>query len=69
MKYVVATRNSHINDLKYRYYVANSLRNIPQGKYCQATFDKVLNPKPVDTRTGDQIVMDLIKKHGLKKKA
>lgn len=65
MKYVVASYESHIDDLKYRHYVANSLQNIPQGKWITASFNDVLNPKPIDNRSGDEIVLDMIKKHGL----
>lgn len=68
MKYVVASYESHIDDLKYRHYVANSLQANPQGKWITATFEEVLNPKPVDNRTGDEIVIDMIKKHGFKPK-
>lgn len=51
--------------MAYRFYVTNSLQNIPQSKYCTASFSEILKPKPKDTRTGDEIALDVMQKAGL----
>lgn len=49
----------------YRHYVANSLKYIPQDKYIQESLFDILNPKPVDDRPAEDIVMDVMQKAGL----
>lgn len=51
--------------MAYRFYIAESLRNIPQQKFMSKTLMDVLNQKPIDKRSGDEIALDVIKKAGL----
>lgn len=37
-----------------------------QGKTLTVTYDEYMNPKPIDTRTGDEIARDVINGLGLK---
>lgn len=66
MRYVEARYEQEYRDMAYRFYVTNSLQNIPQNKYCSVPFGEILNPKPRDDRSGDEIAMDIINKAGLK---
>lgn len=50
----------------YRIYVTRSLQLAPQSKCLTKTYTELLNPKPVDTRSGDDIVFDIMKRAGLK---
>lgn len=63
---MIAKINSDIRDWNYRHYVANSLRGINRNESYNLTLYEMLNPKPVDTRTGDEIAADIINKAGLK---
>lgn len=66
MRYVKARLEEEERTWTYRFYVANSLQNIPQGKHLQSTLhDIIYNPQPVDTRTGDEIAADIIFRAGL----
>lgn len=54
-------------------YVTDALRAISEstakyagGPYVQARYADVIKPKPKDTRTGNEIAADVIKKAGLK---
>lgn len=55
--------------MTYRFYVANSLQNIPQGKYTALTLYDVLYPveneDEEDERTGDEIAIDVMTRAGL----
>lgn len=51
--------------MAYRFYITNSLQNIPQNKYCTTSFSEIIKPKKVDQRSGDEIALDVIKKAGL----
>lgn len=35
------------------------------GSYIKAHYDDIINPKPQDTRTGEEIAEEIIKKCGL----
>lgn len=50
----------------YRFYVTKSLQIMPQNKYLSASYADLLNPKKMDTRSGDEIVADVVKRAGLK---
>ena len=58
--------NRDRRDWLYRHYVSNSLAMIPQNKYYKETLSDWLNPKPVDTRTAEDITNEVIKKTGIK---
>lgn len=57
----------------YKSYIAECLRMVSEntakfagGRYMSMSFDEMLRPKPKDTRTGDEIAAEVIKKAGLK---
>lgn len=56
----------------YRVYVTSTLKMIAEsvskyggGSYPMQTWAEIIEPKPVDTRTGNEIVADIISKAGL----
>lgn len=51
--------------MAYRYYIARSLQLIPQDKYVTMSLNELLNSKPADNRTGDEIVVDVMEQAGL----
>ena len=72
MRYVIARFNQHQRDLAYRIYVTDCLRIISEntskmggGSYITAKFADIINPKPVDNRTGEEIAADIIKRAGI----
>lgn len=72
MRYAIARYQSHQRDLAYRIYIADCLRIISEntakmggGSYITAKFYDIINPKPVDTRTGEEIAVDIIKRAGI----
>ena len=72
MRYAMARYQSQKRDLAYRIYVADCLRiisentaNMVDGSYITAKFADIINPKPVDNRTGEEIAADIIKRAGI----
>ena len=72
MRYAIARYQSQQRDLAYRIYVADCLRIISEntakmggGSYITAKFADILNHKPVDNRTGEEIAADIIKQAGI----
>ena len=72
MRYAMARFNQHQRDLAYRIYVTDCLRMVTentakmsQGAYTSARFYDIINPKPVEKRTGEEIAADIIKLAGL----
>ena len=72
MRYAIARFNQHRRDLAYRIYVSECLRMISEnaasgggGSYMAVKFEDVVNPKPVDNRTGEEIAADIIKRAGI----
>ncbi len=63
---MIAKYNSHVEDEKFRTYMASILYWNGQGKTLSITYDEYKHPKPVDNRTGDEIALDIINKLGLK---
>ena len=58
--------NSDINEWRYRHYVAESLRILPEGnKQLSHTLYEVLHPAPVDNRTAEEITEDVCEKAGI----
>lgn len=56
----------------YKTYLAECMRMVTEntakfagGRYMSISFGEMLHPKPIDTRTGDEIVADIIKGAGL----
>ncbi len=72
MRYAIARYNQHQRDLAYRIYVTDCLRmvtentaKISNGSYTVAKFSDIINPKPVENRTGEEIAADIIKRAGI----
>lgn len=54
-------------------YIANGIQMISEntarnagGRYLSLSYMEIIHPKPVDNRTGDEIVEDIIRRAGLK---
>ena len=63
-------------DTAYLVYVTDCLKliaentaNISRGQYMKSRYYDIIHPANVDTRTGDEIVEDIIKRAGLVVKA
>lgn len=65
MRYVEARINQESREEAYRIYVTRSLQLAPQHKYMQKSYGDLLEQKKVDTRTGDEIAEDIMKRAGL----
>ena len=72
MRYAMARYQSQQRDLAYRIYVADCLRIISEntakmggGSYITVKLADIINPKPVDNRTGEEIAADIIKRAGI----
>lgn len=72
MRYAMARYQSQQRDLAYRIYVTDCLRIISEnaakmfgGSYITAKFADIINPKPVDKRTGEEIAANIIKRAGI----
>lgn len=59
MRYVRAKCAQDDESLSYRVYVTEALRMQGQNKYPARSWLDIINPKPRDERSGDEIVMDL----------
>ena len=72
MRYAIARYQSQQRDLAYRIYIADCLRIISEntakmggGSYITVKLADIINPKPVDNRTGEEIAADIIKQAGI----
>ena len=65
MRYAEARFDEYQREQAYRSYVTKSLQLIPQNKFIDTSYSEILNPKPVDTRSGDEIALDVMQKAGL----
>ena len=72
MRYAMARYQSQQRDLAYRIYVSDCLRIISEntakrcvGSYITAKFSDIINQKPADNRTGEEIAADIIKRAGI----
>ena len=68
--------NQQAKDTAYRVYITDCLKliaentaNISRGQYMKSRYYDIIRPEKVDTRTGDEIVEDIIKRAGLVVKA
>ena len=68
MRYVEARIEQEQRDLMYRIYVTDALQAMPQDRYLVQRYADFAVEKNVqeDTRTGDEIAEEIIKKAGLK---
>ena len=72
MRYAMARYQSQQRDLAYRIYVSDCLRIISENAakmcgeaYMKAKLADIINPDPVDNRTGEEIAADIIKRAGI----
>ena len=56
----------------FRDYIANGIQMISENtarkagdRYLSVSYREIINPKPADNRTGDEIVEDIIRRAGL----
>ena len=70
--YCIARYKREQEEKAYRVYVTDALRltventaKFAGGNYIKARYIDIIEPKKVDTRTGDVIVADIIKRAGL----
>ena len=60
--------NQQANDTAYRVYVTDCLKLIAENSgniSLKLRYYDIIHPKKTDTRTGDEIVADIIKRAGL----
>lgn len=60
--------NSDIREWEFRYYVADSLRMIPQNGYYTRTLRDQLKPVREEKRTVEEITADICKRAGIREK-
>lgn len=65
MRYVEARLEEEDREEAYRIYVTRSLQLIPQSGYIPETYYDITHNK-IDNRTGDDIVLDIMQRAGLK---
>lgn len=65
MRYVEARIEQERRDEAYRIYMSKSLQLVPQRKYLQLSYSELLDTKKADTRSGDEIAMDVMERAGL----
>lgn len=75
MRYAIARYKSQRRDLEYRIYVTDTLAltleataRLGGGSYKTTRFADIIKPKPIDARTGEEIVADIIQRAGLEVK-
>lgn len=72
MRYAMARYQSQQRDFAYRIYVTDCLRIISEntakmcgGSYITVKLADIINPKPVENRSGEEIAADIIKRAGI----
>ena len=66
MRYVEARLEEYNREEAYRIYVTGSLQLIPQNKYIGISYIDMLKPKDEISKTGDEIIMDIMNRAGLR---
>lgn len=66
MRYVDARMDESVREQAYRIYVTRSLQLAPQQKYVKMSYEDALKPQKVERRSGDEIMMDIITRAGLR---
>lgn len=67
MRYVIARFNQKDRDEAYRIYVTKSLQLIPQNQCLKVDYYDIIHKKTeTDTRSGDDIVKDIMALAGLR---
>lgn len=65
MRYYAAKYADYQREAAYRIYVTDSLYLQGQGKAFSRRYSDLIKPAAIDTRTGDEIAEDIIKKLGI----
>lgn len=67
MRYVEARLDEYQREEAYRFYLGKSLQLIPQNKWLKNDYFYFVNleKKPRESRSGDQIAADIMKRAGL----
>ena len=65
MRYVEARIDETKREEAYRILVTKGLTLIPQNRYMTLDYMDLINPVIKDTRTGDEIALNVIKNAGL----
>lgn len=53
-------------DEAYRFYITKSLQLVPQNKYISLSFNDIINKRNINNKSGDEIVLDIFNRAGLK---
>lgn len=56
----------YASEMLFRNYISDSIYYKQENKYLNVRYSKLLSPDPVDTRSGDDIALDVIKRLGLR---
>ena len=62
----MARCEEYTREMAYRFYIADSLQLSAQKKYIAKSLRDIIYPEPADTRSGDEMAIDVIKAAGLK---
>lgn len=65
MRYILAKIAEDDERTAYRAYVTESLRLQGENKYIQRSWLDIIDPKPVDNRSGDEIAVQVLRNTGL----
>lgn len=66
MRYVKARHLDAQKELAYRIYITDSLFYQSEEKRLTKRFYDIINPVPIDKRSGDEIALDVIERLSLK---
>ena len=68
MRYVSARLEQELREVTYRYYITDALYAQGENRRMKHRFVDIISGKvkPPDTRSGDEIAEDVIKRAGLK---
>lgn len=68
MRYVMSKYEEHVDNLTYRFFIADNLYYFTEGKRTRLSYSEMRKKlyEPVDTRTGDEIAKDVINRLGLR---
>lgn len=58
--------NEYNREEAYRFYVCESLRLAPQGKYINKSYVELLKPQQIETRSGKEVAEEVAEKLGFK---
>lgn len=62
MRYVRAKCEQDFEEMSYRTYVTEILRLRGENKTLTKSWLDIIDPKPVDNRSGDEIAMDFVQR-------